>query len=99
MASAHPGTHHLQGIHVVTPNKKLNSGPYPAWKAVKRLQAEGAAHYMYEGTVGAGLPIISTLKTLLDTGDDVLRIEGVLRWAGTRGLGPLPGLEASAPGG
>ncbi|KAL6766130.1 HSD1 [Auxenochlorella protothecoides x Auxenochlorella symbiontica] len=67
-----------QGIHVVTPNKKLNSGPYPAWRAVKTLQAAGAAHYMYEGTVGAGLPIISTLKTLLDTGDDILRIEGVL---------------------
>lgn len=71
--------HLTQGIHVVTPNKKLNSGPYPAWRAVKTLQAAGAAHYMYEGTVGAGLPIISTLKTLLDTGDDILRIEGVLR--------------------
>ncbi len=47
--------HLTQGIHVVTPNKKLNSGPYPAWRAVKTLQAAGAAHYMYEGTVGAGL--------------------------------------------
>lgn len=32
-----------------------------------------------QGTVGAGLPVISTLKTLLDTGDDILRIEGVFR--------------------
>lgn len=53
------------------------------------LQREGKAHYMYEGTVGAGLPIISTLKTLQDTGDDVLRIEGVFRWAAAawEGLG------------
>jgi homoserine dehydrogenase len=29
--------------------------------------------------VGAGLPIISTLKSLLDTGDEVQRIEGVFR--------------------
>ncbi|KDD75490.1 homoserine dehydrogenase [Helicosporidium sp. ATCC 50920] len=67
-----------QGIHVVTPNKRLNSGPLKNWQAVKALQAAGQAHYMYEGTVGAGLPIISTLKTLLDSGDEVQRIEGVL---------------------
>lgn len=74
----------MQGIHVVTPNKRLNSGPFAAYSAVKSLQASGAAHYMYEGTVGAGLPIISTLKNMLDTGDDVLRIEGVFRHAGAR---------------
>ncbi len=33
-----------------------------------------------QGTVGAGLPIISTLKTILDTGDEVVRIEGVFRY-------------------
>lgn len=66
-----------QGIHIVTPNKKLNSGPLAEYLAVKQLQRSGRAHYMYEGTVGAGLPVMSTLKTLLDTGDEVLRIEGV----------------------
>ncbi|PRW51144.1 homoserine dehydrogenase [Chlorella sorokiniana] len=66
-----------QGIHVVTPNKKLNSGPLAEYLAVKQLQRQGKAHYMYEGTVGAGLPVISTLKQLLDTGDEVQRIEGV----------------------
>ena len=35
-----------------------------------------------QGTVGAGLPIISTLKSLLDTGEEVQRIEGVFRWVG-----------------
>ncbi len=29
--------------------------------------------------MGAGLPIISTLKQLLDTGDEIQRIEGVFR--------------------
>lgn len=37
---------------------------------------------MYEGTVGAGLPVLSTLKQLIDTGDEVQRIEGVFRWVG-----------------
>lgn len=37
-----------QGIHVVTPNKKLNSGPLAEYLAVKQLQRQGKAHYMYE---------------------------------------------------
>ena len=65
------------GIHVVTPNKKLTSGPLDDYSAVKALQRAGAAHFLYEGACGAGLPIISTLKALLDTGDAVERIEGV----------------------
>lgn len=32
-----------------------------------------------QGTVGAGLPVMSTLKQLLDTGDEVQRIEGIFR--------------------
>jgi homoserine dehydrogenase len=36
-------------------------------------------HYFYEATVGAGLPIISTLRGLLETGDKILRIEGIFR--------------------
>ena len=35
------------------------------------------SHTTLQGTVGAGLPIISTLKSLLDTGDQVERIEGI----------------------
>ena len=66
-----------QGIHLVTPNKRLNSGRYAAYAAVKGLQRSHRAHYMYEGTVGAGLPIIATLKSLLDTGDQIERVEGV----------------------
>ncbi|KAH7620178.1 putative Bifunctional aspartokinase/homoserine dehydrogenase 1, chloroplastic [Nannochloris sp. 'desiccata'] len=66
-----------EGIHIVTPNKRLNSGKYSNYAAVKELQRTHRAHYMYEGTVGAGLPIIATLKGLLDTGDQIERIEGV----------------------
>lgn len=66
-----------QGIHVITPNKRLNSGRYANYAAVKALQRSHKSHYMYEGTVGAGLPVISTLKALLDTGDQVERIEGI----------------------
>ncbi|KAF8104171.1 hypothetical protein N665_0177s0027 [Sinapis alba] len=67
----------LRGIHVVTPNKKANSGPLDQYLKVRDLQRKSYTHYFYEATVGAGLPIISTLRGLLETGDKILRIEGI----------------------
>jgi aspartokinase/homoserine dehydrogenase 1 len=37
----------------------------------------GGTHYLYEATVGAGLPVIQTLRDLRETGDDVTSIEGI----------------------
>lgn len=66
-----------RGIHVVTPNKKANSGPLDRYLKLRALQRQSYTHYFYEATVGAGLPIISTLRGLLETGDKILRIEGI----------------------
>lgn len=46
---------------------------------LRTLQRQSYTHYFYEATVGAGLPIISTLQGLLETGDKILRIEGIFR--------------------
>ncbi|KAL3830358.1 hypothetical protein ACJIZ3_019160 [Penstemon smallii] len=66
-----------RGIHVITPNKKANSGPFEQYLKLRTLQRQSYTHYFYEATVGAGLPIISTLQGLLETGDKILRIEGI----------------------
>ncbi|KAK2658770.1 hypothetical protein Ddye_005303 [Dipteronia dyeriana] len=66
-----------KGIHVITPNKKANSGPLDQYSKLRSLQRKSYTHYFYEATVGAGLPIISTLRGLLETGDKILRIEGI----------------------
>ncbi|KAK9095914.1 hypothetical protein Sjap_021411 [Stephania japonica] len=66
-----------EGIHVITPNKKANSGPLDQYMRLRALQRQSYTHYFYEATVGAGLPIISTLRGLLETGDQILRIEGI----------------------
>lgn len=47
---------------------------------LRALQRRSYTHYFYEATVGAGLPIISTLRGLLETGDKILRIEGIFRF-------------------
>ncbi|KAI8570063.1 hypothetical protein RHMOL_Rhmol01G0003900 [Rhododendron molle] len=66
-----------RGIHLITPNKKANSGPLDQYLRLRALQRKSYAHYFYEATVGAGLPIISTLQGLLETGDKILLIEGI----------------------
>ena len=66
-----------RGIHVVTPNKKANSADWPFYQSMREARRVSGAHYLYEATVGAGLPIIQTLRDLRDTGDDVASIEGI----------------------
>jgi bifunctional aspartokinase / homoserine dehydrogenase 1 len=66
------------GIHVVTPNKKANSSDLELYAQLHEARRQGNAHYLYEATVGAGLPVIQTLRDLRDTGDQIRRIEGIL---------------------
>lgn len=66
------------GISVVTPNKKGFSGSYALWEDIfDAVAAEGGGMVYHESSVGAGLPVISTLRDLVDTGDSVRKIEGV----------------------
>ncbi len=66
-----------EGIHVVTPNKKANSAGYGYYEQLRAARQRGGAHYLYEATVGAGLPVIQTLRDLRETGDEIRRIEGI----------------------
>jgi aspartokinase/homoserine dehydrogenase 1 len=66
-----------RGIHIITPNKKAFSGDYAYYKGLQAAADEGSAHYFYEPTVGAALPIISTLCDLIYTGDNVRSVRGI----------------------
>ena len=59
------------GVHVVTPNKKAFSSELALYKRILAAGLESGARFLNEATVGAGLPIISTLKDLVATGDKV----------------------------
>ncbi|MBS0387248.1 MAG: bifunctional aspartate kinase/homoserine dehydrogenase I [Proteobacteria bacterium] len=65
------------GVHVITPNKKANSGPLAYYESLKAARRQSGAHYLYEATVGAGLPVIQTVRDLRETGDDIASIEGI----------------------
>lgn len=66
-----------KGISIVTPNKKAFSGSYKLWEEIFEAAKGSGAQIYHESSVGAGLPVISTLKELVETGDTVTRIEGV----------------------
>lgn len=66
------------GIHVVTPNKKANSMGMEYYRALRRAANSGRARFYYETTVGAGLPLIDTLQSLLKCGDRLIAFEGIL---------------------
>jgi aspartokinase/homoserine dehydrogenase 1 len=66
-----------RGISIITPNKKAFSGPFADYVALREQARQGSAHYFYEPTVGAALPIISTLRDLIHTGDEVRSIQGI----------------------
>lgn len=65
------------GIHVITPNKQAGAGPLDRYHAIRAACAHGGARFRYEATVCAGLPVISTLRDLLDTGDQLIAIDGI----------------------
>ena len=66
-----------RGIHVITPNKKAFSGGIDDYRALQASADHGSSHYFYETTVGAALPVISTLCDLIYTGDNVRSIRGI----------------------
>jgi len=67
-----------RGIHVITPNKRANASDMAYYRRLREANRAVGAHYLYETTVGAALPIIQTLRDLVQTGDEILEIEGIL---------------------
>lgn len=65
-------------ISIVTPNKIANSGSFKQYEALKTASQQAGSKFLYETNVGAGLPVINTLQGLMHSGDDVVKIEGVL---------------------
>jgi aspartokinase/homoserine dehydrogenase 1 len=65
-------------VAVVTCNKIACSSDYSNYLNLKQLAREYNAPFLFETNVGAGLPIIDTLKNLIASGDKVTKIQAVL---------------------
>ena len=67
-----------KGISVVSASKLANAMNQDYYDSIRENSEAAGALFKYETNVGAGLPIIETLQTLLITGDAVEKIEGIM---------------------
>jgi aspartokinase/homoserine dehydrogenase 1 len=65
-------------LHIITPNKWANALPWRRYSALMELLDRRKRHFLFEANVGAGLPVVSTLRDLIASGDEIVRIEGIL---------------------
>jgi aspartokinase/homoserine dehydrogenase 1 len=66
------------GIHIATPSKLANTMEQSYFDELNGYHEETQVCYHYETTVGAGLPVIHTIRDLMQAGDTVHRISGVV---------------------
>jgi homoserine dehydrogenase len=66
------------GIHVVTPSKLANTRSQQHFDELHSIARKNEVEFLYETNVGAGLPVIGTLKSLIDSGDKIIEISGVV---------------------
>jgi aspartokinase/homoserine dehydrogenase 1 len=93
LAASHAGWL-ARGYHVVTANKAAAGGALEGWRGLQAASDEGATRYGDAATVGAGLPVLSTVRRLRVCGDDLLTLEGVfsgsLSWLFSQYDGSVP---------
>lgn len=65
-------------ISIVTPNKIATSSSYAHYLDLKNMAKSKNVQFLYETNVGAGLPVISTLQGLINSGDKIEKIEAVV---------------------
>ncbi|XBW37027.1 hypothetical protein QEN19_002607 [Hanseniaspora menglaensis] len=64
------------GVSIATPNKKAFSSDLNLWEKLFSGNPDHGLVY-HEATVGAGLPVVNFLKEIIETGDEVEKIEGI----------------------
>ena len=65
------------GFDLISSNKVANTLSYGFYKELRKVLAENQKSYLYETNVGAGLPLIDTIKLLHLSGENITKIKGV----------------------
>ena len=65
------------GFDLVSANKIANTIGYPFYKKLRETLTQYKKQYLYETNVGAGLPLIDTIKLLHHSGENITRIRGI----------------------
>ncbi len=65
------------GFHVISANKVAGASSGQSWRQVRDAFAKTGRHWLYNATVGAGLPVNHTVRDLRESGDSILAISGI----------------------
>lgn len=65
------------GFHIVSANKVANTLSFDFYEQLRLTLKKHHKSFLYETNVGAGLPIIETVKRLYDSGEQIQKIRGV----------------------
>ncbi|MCW8329625.1 bifunctional aspartate kinase/homoserine dehydrogenase II [Photobacterium sp. SDRW27] len=82
------------GLHLISANKVAGSAPAQDYHAVQDAFAKSSRHWLYNATVGAGLPVNHTVRDLRESGDEIIALSGIfsgtLSWLFQQFDGSLP---------
>lgn len=67
-----------RNVSVVTANKIAASSDYQNYSYLKETSRKAGVKFLFETNVGAGLPIINTMNSLINSGDKIVKLEAVL---------------------
>ena len=65
------------GFHVISANKLAGASNSNKYRQIRDAFAKTGRHWLYNATVGAGLPVNHTVRDLRDSGDSILAISGI----------------------
>ncbi len=65
------------GFNLVSSNKVANTKDYNFYRTLRVKLKEKEKNYLYETNVGAGLPLVDTIRLLHHSGENITRIKGV----------------------
>ena len=66
------------GLHISTPSKRANTLSQEYYFAIRKKANSTRRRFLYETNVGAGLPVIETIKNFVKSGDQLVQFEGIL---------------------
>ncbi|OBT10086.1 bifunctional aspartate kinase/homoserine dehydrogenase II [Vibrio sp. UCD-FRSSP16_10] len=82
------------GMHLISANKLAGSAPSEYYHQVQDVFAKTGRHWLYNATVGAGLPVNHTVRDLRESGDEIVALSGIfsgtLSWLFQQYDGSMP---------
>ncbi len=85
------------GFHVVSANKVAGASTTDRYRQIRDAFAKTGSQWLYNATVGAGLPVNHTVRDLRESGDSILSLSGIfsgtLSWLFLQYDGTVPFTE------